>query len=141
MQLIVLAGTNKRLLRWLKKMQGKTDKKMLMYEFVDYVEELMEISTLIITKPGGMTTSEALAKALPMVIVNPLPGQEMRNADFLLQAGIAIRVDDTHDVGEEIELLLKSPQRLAVMRRAAYDNGRPQAALDTARFILQHPVE
>ena len=140
-QLIVLAGTNKRLLRWLKKMQGKTDKKMLVYEFVDYVEELMEISTLIITKPGGMTTSEALAKALPMVIVNPLPGQEMRNTDFLLQAGIAIRVDDTHDVGEEIELLLKSPQRLAVMRRAAYDNGRPQAALDTARFILQHPVE
>lgn len=140
-QLIVLAGTNKRLLRWLKKNQGKTDKKILVYEFVNYVEELMEISTLIITKPGGMTTSEALAKSLPMVIVNPLPGQEMRNTDFLLQSGIAIRVDQTHDIGEEIGLLLQSPDRLAAMRRAAYENGRPQAALDTARFILQHPVE
>jgi len=140
-QLIVLAGTNKRLLRWLEKIQKKTQKKMLVYEFVDNVEELMGISTLIITKPGGMTTSEALAKSLPIVIVNPLPGQEMRNTDFLLQAGIAIRVDRTHDIGEEIELLLKSPQRLSAMRRAAYDNGRPQAALDTARFILQHPVD
>lgn len=141
LQLIVLAGTNKRLLRWLKKIQGKTDKKVLVYEFVDYVEELMGVSTLIITKPGGMTTSEALAKALPMVIVNPLPGQEMRNTDFLLKAGIAIRVDNPKDIGEEIELLSKSPQRLAAMRRAAHDNGRPQAALDIARFILQHPVE
>ena len=140
-QLIVVAGTNKRLLRWLKKNQKKTEKKILAYDFVDYVEELMEIATLIITKPGGMTTSESLAKSLPMVIVNPLPGQEMRNTDFLLQAGIGIRLDHTHDVGEEIELLLKSPQRLFAMRRAAYDNGRPQAALDTARFILQYPIE
>ena len=49
-------------------------------EFSDGVDELMEIASMIITKPGGMTTSEALAKGLPMVIINPIPGQEMNNA-------------------------------------------------------------
>ena len=96
----------------------------------------MEISTLIITKPGGMTTSECLAKGLPMVIVNPLPGQEMRNTDFLLEKGIAIRIDNTKDVGEEVEILLKSPERLTTMSKAAFEHGKPHAALDIAKLIL-----
>ena len=140
LQMIVLAGTNGRLLRWLKRHSQKLDKKIIVYEFVDNVDELMEVSTLIITKPGGMTTSEALAKGMPMVIINPLPGQEMRNTDFLLKSGIALRVDDTGDIGEEVELLLKSPEALAAMRQAAYENSHPNAASDIARFILQHPL-
>ncbi len=140
LQMIVLAGTNGRLLRWLRKHSQKLDNRMIVYEFVDNVDELMEVSTLIITKPGGMTTSEALAKGLPIVIIDPLPGQEMRNTDFLLKSGIAIRVDNTSDIGEEAELLLKSPEALAAMRKAAYENSHPQAACDIARFILQHPV-
>ena len=113
---------------------------MIVHEFVDHVDELMEISSVVITKPGGMTTSEALAKGLPMVIINPLPGQEMRNTDFLLKSGIALRVDNTSDLGEEIEFLLKSPEALAAMRKAAYDNSHPDAATEIAQFILHHPV-
>ena len=140
LQMIVLAGTNARLLRWLRKHSAKLDKKIIVYEFADNVDELMEVSTLIITKPGGMTTSEALSKGLPMVIINPLPGQEIRNTDFLLKSGIALRVDNRIDIGEEVELLLKSPEALLAMRKAAYENSHPTAASDVAQFILRHPV-
>ncbi|MCR4336214.1 MAG: glycosyltransferase [Candidatus Omnitrophica bacterium] len=145
LQMVVLTGTNKKLIKWLERKEQQTEKKILFYEYANNVDELMEISTMIVTKPGGMTTSESLTKGLPMVIVNPIPGQETRNADFLLKAGIAIRIDKTDDIGEEIELLLKSPERLAAMRKAAYENSRPYAALDIARLILgqnaQHPLD
>lgn len=138
LQMIVLTGVNKKLVKWLGKETKKSPQKILYYDYVNNVDELMEVANLIVTKPGGMTTSECLAKGLPMVIVNPLPGQEMRNTDFLIQHGIAIRIDRTNDIGEEIELLLKSPERLAAMRKAAYDQGKPHAALDVARLILEH---
>ena len=86
-----------------------------------------------------MTSGDSLAKGLPMVIINPIPGQEMRNTDFLLNKGIAIRVDKTSDAGEEVELLLRSPEGLAAMRKAAYENGKPYAALNIAKLILGHP--
>ncbi len=136
LQLIVIAGVNKKLIKWLNKTALRSEKKMRVFEYVDNVDELMDVASLIITKPGGMTTSECLAKGLPMVIINPLPGQEMRNTDFLLEKGIALRVHKTDDIGEEVELLLKSPHNLQSMRQAALLNGRPHAAMDIARLIL-----
>lgn len=138
LQMIVLSGVNKKLTKWLPKKVKKSDKKILFYKYANNVDELMEVATLIVTKPGGMTTSEALAKGLPMVIVNPIPGQEMRNTDFLLKKGIGIRIDKTSDIGEEIELLIKSPERLAAMSEAAYENGNPHAALDIAKLVLNN---
>lgn len=136
-QLIVIAGTNARLMKWLKRVALKTNKKMITFQYADNIEELMGVSTLIVTKPGGITTSEALAKGLPMVIVNPLPGQEMFNTNFLLEKGIAVRVDDLKGIGRSIEALLQSPQRLESMMKAALDNAKPQASVDIARLILQ----
>lgn len=137
-QIIVLAGTNKKIMKSLKRYTERSRKKMLIYEFAKNVDEMMELATLIITKPGGMTTAECLAKGLPMVIINPIPGQEMRNTDFLIKKGVAIRIDDTNDIGEEIELLLQSPERLAAMSKAAYENAKPHAAVDIAKLILAH---
>jgi processive 1,2-diacylglycerol beta-glucosyltransferase len=136
LQMIVLTGINKKLIKWLQKEKKKTSKKILVYDYANNVEELMEVATLIITKPGGMTTGESLAKGLPMVLVNPIPGQEMRNSDFLLRKGIAIRIDKTSKVGREVDILLKDPQRLHAMSQAAYAHGKPLAALDVARLIL-----
>lgn len=137
-QIIVLAGVNKKIINSLKRYTKRSDKKILIFEFATNVDELMELATIIITKPGGITTAECLAKGLPMVIVNPIPGQEMRNTDFLIKKGIGIRIDDTSDIGEEVELLLKSPERLASMSKAAYENAKPHAALDIAKLILAH---
>jgi len=137
-QMVVLAGVNKKIITSLNRYTKRSEKKILIFEFATNVDELMEIATLIITKPGGITTAECLAKGLPMVIVNPIPGQEMRNTDFLIKKGVAIRIDDTNDIAEEVELLLKSPNRLAAMSRAAYENAKPHAALDVAKLILAH---
>ena len=138
-QVIVLSGVNKKILSSLRCYAAKADKKILVFEFVNNVEELMELANLIITKPGGMTTAESLTKGLPMVIVNPIPGQEMRNTDFLIQQGIGIRVYDVDDIGGEVEVLLRSPERLAAMRKAALAHAKPYASLDIARLILGKP--
>lgn len=138
-QVIVLTGVNKKIVGKLNRDVKKSSKKVLVLEYTQNVDELMEIASLIISKPGGITTAESLAKGLPMVIVDPIPGQEMRNTDFLIKQGVGIRIDDTSDVGEEVELLLKSPERLVTMSEAAYACAKPHAALDIAKLILGHP--
>jgi processive 1,2-diacylglycerol beta-glucosyltransferase len=137
LQLIVVAGSNQKLSRWLKKRALTAPNKVLCYEYANNVDELMEASDFIVTKPGGMTTSECLAKGLPMVIINPLPGQEARNTDFLLEKGVGVHVHDVRDLAEEVELLLKSPERLKVMASAAMENGKPYAADDIAQLVKE----
>ncbi len=137
-QIMVVAGTNKKVIKSLKGYAKKYPKKVLVFEYVKNVDELMELATLIITKPGGMTTAESLAKGLPMVVVNPIPGQEMRNTDFLIRKGIAVRIDNKADIGEEVDMLLRSPERLEAMRKAAYENARPNASVDIVKLILEN---
>jgi processive 1,2-diacylglycerol beta-glucosyltransferase len=136
LQMIVIAGTNVKLLHWLKKIQRRSKKKMLFYDYANNVDELMEVSSLIVSKPGGMTTSECLVKGLPMVIIDPIPGQEERNSQFLVKHGIAIRIDDKHKIGKGIDALLNNPQQLQSMREAALSQGKPMAAENIARLIL-----
>lgn len=140
LQLIVIAGINRKLIRWLERITPRTPKKLLVYEYADNVDELMEMATLIVTKPGGMTTAESLAKGLPMVIVNPIPGQEMHNTEFLTRQGIGVQVGKDDSIVETIKGLLTNPERLASMSRAAYDNARPYAARDIAKLILNEDV-
>jgi processive 1,2-diacylglycerol beta-glucosyltransferase len=139
LQLIVIAGTNAKLMDWLEKTRQKTDKALVIYDYANNVPELMDLATLIISKPGGMTTSECLAKGLPMVIVNPIPGQEMHNTSFLIKKGIAIRIDDVKEIAAEVNALLDSPQRLAAMSKAAKEQGKPYAARDVAQLVLASP--
>ncbi len=136
LQLIVICGTNVKLINWLRKTQRQTDKKIIFYDYANNVDELMEVSTLIVSKPGGLTTSECLAKGLPMVVVDPIPGQEERNAQFLVNNGIAMRVDDKRQIGGQIDSLLNDQPRLKAMRQAALGFSKPRAADDVARFVL-----
>jgi processive 1,2-diacylglycerol beta-glucosyltransferase len=136
LQLIVICGTNVKLVNWIKKLQRRTNKKIIFYDYASNVDELMEVSDLIVSKPGGMTTSECLAKGLPMVIVDPIPGQEERNSQFLVNQGIAIRVDDKRHIAREIDVLLNDPKQLASMKQSALKNGKPMAAENIARLIL-----
>jgi processive 1,2-diacylglycerol beta-glucosyltransferase len=140
LQFIVVSGANVKLAKWLKRMAGTAAKKVVHYDYANNVDELMEAAHLIVTKPGGMTTVECLTKGLPMVIINPLPGQEERNADFLLEKGIAIRVHDLMNLAEEVDLLVKSPERLQSMARAARENSKPYAADDLAKLVMSLPA-
>lgn len=96
--------------------------------FTDRMHELMRIADLSIGKPGGLTSSEALASGLPMAIVHPVPGQEERNSDHLLEWGCAIRLNSPESLGWRVEGLLRDQDRLEEMRTRALARARPHAA-------------
>jgi processive 1,2-diacylglycerol beta-glucosyltransferase len=96
--------------------------------FTDRMHELMHAADLSVGKPGGLTTSEALAMGLPMVIMNPVPGQEERNSDHLLEWGVAIRLNSPESIRWRIRALLSDSKRLRAMREAARERARPFAA-------------
>lgn len=99
------------------------------------MHELMAASDLIVGKPGGLTVSEALAAGLVMVVVNPIPGQEERNSDHLLEEGAAIRCNNLPVLAAKIDRLLDDPARLAQLQRAARRLARPEAAFAVAREL------
>lgn len=137
LQLIVAAGTNKPLRRQLLRRQRDFKKRVLVLDHVDNIDELMSISHLVITKPGGLTTAEALSKQLPMVIVNPIPGQEEKNTQFLINEGIGIKAEDENRVVVLLHQLLNNPTKLEQMRLAAKKQARPEAATRIAQLLLE----
>jgi processive 1,2-diacylglycerol beta-glucosyltransferase len=100
------------------------------------VPQLMELATVLISKPGGLTTSEALAKHLPLVIVNPIPGQESYNARFLLAHGAAVQAGSPETVRQTVRDLLDNPARLAGLRERAAELAHPGAATDISRLLF-----
>ena len=108
----------------------KTKKRILNLGFVDYVDKLMDASDCIISKPGGLTTSEAMAKRLPMVIVDPIPGQEDRNTEFLTNNGVAMAVTATTPLDEVIYQLIANPKRVEVMQDAIDLIAKPNSTRD-----------
>jgi processive 1,2-diacylglycerol beta-glucosyltransferase len=100
------------------------------------MDEYMSAADLVLGKTGGLTTSEALAKGLGFVIVNPIRGQEERNAAHLLEEGAAIRCNNLPVLAYKIDKLLGEPQRLATMQANARRLGRPRAAYDIVEKLL-----
>lgn len=104
--------------------------------FTNAMHELMAACDLIVGKPGGLTTSEAMARGLVFVVVNPIPGQEERNSDHLLEEGAAIRCNNLPVLAYKIDRLLDDPARLAGMRANARRLGRPRAAFDVVDRLV-----
>ena len=105
-------------------------------EFTNQVPELMSISDLVVTKPGGLTTSESLASHLPMLIINPIPGQEEENAEFLEDKGIAIWLRKNDDSKLIIENLLADSQKLNLMKENTKLLARPHSTETICKMIL-----
>ena len=135
-QILAVCGINKRLQKILAKKGKRCKKKLLVFGLIENIDELMEVSDVIITKPGGLTTSEALAKNLPMIIIRPIPGQEAKNTEFLLQQGVALRAEDGDDVSALVQELFSNSVKLDEMRKRAGLIKKPNSAIDTAQLIL-----
>lgn len=133
-QAMVVTGTNTKLLGWVQK--RRFTKKIIGFGYVDHIEKLMAVSTLIVTKPGGITTAEALAKNLPIVIINPLPGQEAINTRFLLNEGVALKADDEKELAELIGWLLTNPGKLKQIAQKTTRHAKPDAAIKIAEMLL-----
>jgi processive 1,2-diacylglycerol beta-glucosyltransferase len=133
-QTLVVAGRNEELRRELAVQDRKHPTHVL--GFVTNMHELMSVSDLVISKPGGLTSSEALAMGKPLFILNPIPGQEAANSDFLLERGAAAKVNRVEDLPYRMGQLLGS-KKLVEMAQCAKGLGRPSAALDICRETLQ----
>ncbi|QZY56389.1 MGDG synthase family glycosyltransferase [Crassaminicella profunda] len=122
-KIITVCGNNKKLKKKIeKKYQGKfKNKEVFVYGFTKNIPELMEISDVIITKPGGLTVSEAIVKNIPMIIPYVIPGQEEENADFLVQSGVALRAKKIKHIADTIDGLIEKPQELTNMKRKLKD--------------------
>jgi processive 1,2-diacylglycerol beta-glucosyltransferase len=97
------------------------------------------VSDLFIGKPGGLTLSEAMASALPMVLVNPIPSQEEINAASVLEQGVAVSPTDVVTLPHKVDLLLRDPQRLAGMRHRMKQLAQPRAAYTILETLLGAP--
>ncbi|MES2105022.1 MAG: glycosyltransferase [Pseudomonadota bacterium] len=135
-QLIVLTGKNAALLASLKTLAAEHPGRLFPQGFTGQVERLMACADLVITKPGGLTTSECLAMGLPMIVNAPIPGQEERNADFLLEQGVALKAFDEVTLEYRIRHLLLHPAKLDDMADQARKLGRPHAARDVLDIVL-----
>lgn len=106
--------------------------------FTTEIDEWLRMATLLVGKPGGLTLSEAMACGLPMVILQPIPGQEERNSDHLLEAGAAIKCNQMTTLAYKIDELLQDESRRSAMAAAARRLGRPEAAQTVVRTLLEH---
>lgn len=135
-QTIVICGRSEEVMERVKLAVGERSDRFIVLGYTDRMHELMKISDLFIGKPGGLTTSEALACGLPMAVFSPIPGQEERNSDHLLEKGAGIKCNELTTVPFKIDTLLDDPGRLARMRQAALALGRPDAARMVVETLL-----
>jgi processive 1,2-diacylglycerol beta-glucosyltransferase len=105
--------------------------------FIDYLDDLIAASDLVISKAGGLITSEVMARTTPLLVIDPVPGQEEFNADYVAGSGVGTQARVPDSAPYMVELLLRDPERLATMRARASEFGRPRAALDVADIVLQ----
>jgi len=139
-QVVAICGRNEELKERLTKLVSriKPDASVLLkpFGYTKEMDELMTASDLVLGKPGGLTTSEALAKGLVFVIVNPIPGQEERNSDHLLEGAAAIRCNNLPTLSYKLDRLLADPQRFKSMQANARRMGHPNAAKEIVDQLM-----
>lgn len=120
-QIVAVAGKNEKMKETFEKLVESNNAKdrVKVLGFTDKVPELMNICCLVVSKPGGLTTTESLACELPMIIINPIPGQEEENAEFLESKGAGIWLRATDNPEEVIDLIFKDENKLTQMKKSA----------------------
>ncbi len=131
-QLVVICGKNEALRRKVARFKSAR-----VHGFVKNIQVFMEASDLAITKAGGLTVSECLAKGAPMIIYSPIPGQEERNCDYLLERGAAVKAKGIEVLDYKVAQLLAAPERLVRMKEAATAAARPFAARDILGHVMR----
>ena len=132
--MIVVAGINWRLHRWMQRQKYK--KNITCFGYVDFIDELMSLADILITKPGGITTAEALAKNLPMIIIKPLPGQEQNNTNFLLEKGAVEKGSTVEQALATARMLLSNEAQADSLRKNSASLARPDSALRIAELTI-----
>ena len=137
-QVVAICGRNEELKKRIEKMRPPAGSQLEIKAigYTTEMDEWMAAADIVLGKPGGLTTSEALAKGLVFVVVNPIPGQEERNSDHLLEAGAGIRCNNLPVLSWKLDQLLSDPKRFAAMQANACKLAHPHAAQEiVARLV------
>ncbi len=139
-QIIAISGKNPKMKASFEEIvtNNKAKENVVILEFTNKVPELMNISNIVVTKPGGLTTSESLASHLPMVVINPIPGQEEENAEFLESKGIAVWIKKNDNSEKIIESLLSNKEQLQKMKENTKILAKPNSTDDICNILLSH---
>lgn len=142
--LVVVCGRNESALNRVRRLSLRPNVELRALGFVDNMHEWMDAADLLVSKSGGLTSSEALAKGLPMLIVDPIPGQESRNADLIVEHGAGWKASSIDHLRYKLNLILREPGVLLQAVRRARRLGRPRAAQtildDVVRRLQHHPA-
>jgi processive 1,2-diacylglycerol beta-glucosyltransferase len=140
-QIVVICGKNEKLRQDVLDQLNRHPEPVphLTFQVLGYTTEMdewMKSADLYIGKPGGLTTAEAMSCGLPMVIYQPIPGQEEHNSDYLLENGAAVKCSQLVTMAYKVDLLLRDPERMAAMRRRALALSHPDAAQAIIRKLI-----
>lgn len=135
--LVVVAGRNESLVESIADLGDGSSLRLHRLGLIDYVDDLVAASDLVITKAGGLIVSEVLARGAPMVLIDPIPGQEEWNADHVVSVGAGLQLRMAESVPRAVQQLLSEQGRLEGLRACSRAAGRPRAALDVAEQVLR----
>lgn len=137
-QIVAISGKNKRMFEKflsLVDLYGVSDRVRVL-DYTDMVPEIMSVSNIVITKPGGLTTSESLVSNLPIVIINPIPGQEEENAEFLVRNGVAVWIKKNDNIARVLKNLYRHPERIEEMRSNIPNLAKPNSTKNICDILM-----
>ncbi len=142
-RVIVVCGNNQKVerdIRFLNKVYRTEDKVVEIHGFVENVPELMDMADAIITKPGGLTSTEAMVKGIPMIIPYYYPGQEEENTDYLVSSGMAIKIDKIKDLTSLVDFLIENKYIITEMSNNMSEEARRHSmdkTLDLCEALIE----
>jgi len=139
--LIAVCGKNEKLFKRLSDESPPANVIMRLFGFVDNLHELMNASDVLISKAGGLTSAEAMAMGIPMLVVDPIPGQESRNAEMIVEQRAGWKALDIANIGYKIKRIIEEPRLLAEARAATAQLARPNAATDILQDVYDVVVK
>ena len=138
LQVVAISGRNQKMNNKFKELVKATEseERIKIIEFTSKIPELMSISKFVITKPGGLTLTESLVSQLPILIINPIPGQEEENAEFLEQNGAGGWIRENSNIARHLKTLYRQPEILQNMKKKAEELAKPNSTADICRILL-----
>lgn len=136
-QIIAICGHNETLVKELEALKPTLKDRLSVLGFVNNVYEYMASADVLISKSGGITSTESMARSLPLIVIAPIIGQETRNSDYLTSEGAAVKIDKPYELKAVLEDLVSHPEKLGRMRDAIARIKKPRACYDVAQLALE----
>ena len=140
MQVVAISGKNPKMKKKFEELVATTgsEDRIKILEFTYKVPELMSISSIVVTKAGGLTITESLTSHLPIIIINPIPGQEEENAQFLVNKEVAIWIKKGDNIARALKNLYRDTDKLARMRANAIDLAKPYSTENICKILMDN---